>query len=160
MRSILNWRRIRFLDVTCRHDWLQGRCDTWIQKDDGCTAFSKRREAVIQKIPGHSSEADLMTKLLDGKTIQDIVQNIGYHCTKGRSQYALKTALGGLSRVDSGRQRTKNTRTDVRHEHTVQAAQSQRSSGSWERVEWDMRGTRWKKQAVATAAAADVPEVH
>ena len=116
MRSRLHWRRIRFLDVACRHDWLQG--------------VSRRREATIRKNPASSNKADFMTKFIDRKKIQDIVQNMGYHCTKGRSQYALKAALDDLSRVDQDRQRTENTRTDVRHENTVQTAQIQRSSES------------------------------
>ena len=38
------------------------------------------------KIPGTSSEADPLTKLLHGKKIQELVQTVGYHHTRGRSQ--------------------------------------------------------------------------
>ena len=85
-------------------------------------------EATIRINPGTRNEADLMTKFFDGKKIQDIVQNIGFH--HARSQLALTAALDGLTRVDSDSQRAENTRTDARHEKTFQAAQIQKSGAS------------------------------
>ena len=50
-----------------------------------------------------TSEADLITVFfLTERNFKDIVQNMGYHCTKGSSQFALKAALDGLSQVDCG----------------------------------------------------------
>ena len=89
------------------------------------------------KIPGTSSEADLLTKLLHGKKIQELVQTMGYHHTRGRSQLALKAAFDRLSQVDSEVQGTRNTRTDgvVRHENRVHVAQNERSRAS-RTIEW------------------------
>ena len=72
-------------------------------------------------MPGTSIEADLMMKFLEGIKNR---QNMVYHNTMGRTLLALKAALDdGFSLVPSDRQRTENTRTDVRHDDTVQAAQ-------------------------------------
>ena len=58
-----------------------------------------RREATIRKIPGVSNGADFMTNFCEGKKIQEFVSNMVLHCTKGRSQLALKAALDGLSQT-------------------------------------------------------------
>ena len=91
-----------------------------------------KREATIPKIPGISNEADLMTKFLDGP---------GIRATSGLPRHegqiavsSQRSAADGLSWVDLDWQRTENTRPDVRHDNTVQAAQIQRSRASRERV--------------------------
>ena len=89
MRSILHWRRIRFLDVACRYDCCREEATRGHSVDDGCTEFSKRREAVIRKISGNNNKAEFMKKFMDRKKIQDNAQHTGYHCTKGRSQFSV-----------------------------------------------------------------------
>ena len=48
------------------------------------------------------SEFDAVELGPDGQKIPDIVENMGYHCTEGRSQSAFEAARDGLSRVGIG----------------------------------------------------------
>ena len=75
----------------------------------GCREGSTRGHTVVvggfpqarsndSEILGTSSDADIMTNILDGKTIRDIVQNMGYHDTMCRSQL-------GVGWTRTGRQR-------------------------------------------------------
>ena len=82
-----------------------------------------RREATLRKISGISNEANLRTKIQDGKTIQRIVRNTGYHCTTGRSQLAPTAAPDGLSRVGSDAQKNgKHQNRSATREHFSRSA--------------------------------------
>ena len=85
------------------------------------------------------------TNFLHGKKIQETEQNMGYRNSECRSQLARKAALDGLGRVQSDKQRTRNTRANVRQENTVQVEQIQRSRASRGRAVWDTEWTTLKQ---------------
>ena len=98
----LHWKLVRYLDVACRYDdWVQGGCDTWIPSCCGRREFSTCGRQRFGKFQGSAMKQTSRRNFETEKKIQEIMQHMFTHHTMGRSQWALKAAVDGLSRVDS-----------------------------------------------------------
>ena len=135
MRSRLHRKQLRYLDVACRYDRLQGGCDTWIPSAWGYRECSTSEKQRFRKSQESATKQTSVTTFLDGKQIQEIAQNI---TTRGADRSSLSKMRRG--QAENGKhQKQRGTR-----EHTSSSADSEIQSELKEwigRYEWNMKKT-------------------